>query len=952
MKYKITKRSKIILEILILLSASFCVINWFGGDYFIKTLDSLFGFNHTITEYYSLSMWKDVSAFGIGVANPNTVFLHIFLSITMNFFGLISGEKITFFLLVFFSMFSFWLFLYFVFSKKIKFSHSVARVISAIFYSFNPFSLSFFWWHHMLLIIFWIAVPIVILLLYKILTKNNPSFFYYFLLAASFLIFAPGMNPLTLFALSIILIIAISLFNLFKIVSFKSTIKRIVLSALTTLIVNLWYILPLFITAKKAYYISTTAANAEHIFLWTSKYSVMLNTIRLQGNKLIYLKYVNDYYYNWGPYFTQNPFFIVLTFIFPILALSSLLFVNRLKKKERKILVVFTFLLIIGIFLQKQAAEPFGWVTAQMLKLPFGDAFRNAYDKFAIITVFSYSVLLFFFTRSFIKVLRKKVGKRMVYALIVVLLLFGMYTYPFWTGDVAYSGGEYVPSHRVIIPEDYYEFGRFMDRLNYNKTFVRIAVLPTTWRGEAAYKWEKGIQPNSDPLLQYFLKPKYSIIQFARSNSYGNRIMETLKNSLEPYNENMSKFVKILADFGTEYIVFHKDWDDNFIRSLPNTEYYESLISSYSYLSTLNGENYWSFDGNNSYITIKNVENLDQKGFDLELLFIPELQHLKMGSSKEAIQNIVKVGESFCIKFVEKKTDKGNSTYIYMDFSTIEGYRWTSTIGVDYVRNLSTPPLKLYVHYDTIANKIFVKVNDVLYNVKVYQTGGVEGNIAPLDLKKNTIKICSKGLKGVEGFREGVFYLYLNSGGINLTVSPTTPYPSENIEIENVYVSRFWSDNVQIEKIFENEKLMVFHIHNSTPIITKINASSTHIKDFVRINPSLWKVKVNATKSFMLSFAEAYDPLWEVRIYKDGKKLDVVNPIPLYSAINGFWINETGNLTVEIRYTLQDWFEISFLISIATLLSCTGYLLYDWKKDDERIKMIKSKIYTILKKKK
>ena len=52
----------------------------------------------------------------------------------------------------------------------------------------------------------------------------------------------------------------------------------------------------------------------------------------------------------------------------------------------------------------------------------------------------------------------------------------------------------------------------------------------------------------------------------------------------------------------------------------------------------------------------------------------------------------------------------------------------------------------------------------------------------------------------------------------------------------------------------------------------------------------------------MLSFAEAYDPLWEARVCNDGKLVEKVRLIPLYSVINGFWINETGELEIIIRY--------------------------------------------------
>ncbi|RLI84816.1 MAG: hypothetical protein DRO98_08150, partial [Archaeoglobales archaeon] len=66
--------------------------------------------------------------------------------------------------------------------------------------------------------------------------------------------------------------------------------------------------------------------------------------------------------------------------------------------------------------------------------------------------------------------------------------------------------------------------------------------------------------------------------------------------------------------------------------------------------------------------------------------------------------------------------------------------------------------------------------------------------------------------------------------------------------------------------------------------------------------------------------------------------------IPLYSVINGFWVNETGNLEIVIRYTPQDWFELGLKISGLTFIDCISYLFYDrrrekgdrWAKEIER----------------
>ncbi len=114
-----------------------------------------------------------------------------------------------------------------------------------------------------------------------------------------------------------------------------------------------------------------------------------------------------------------------------------------------------------------------------------------------------------------------------------------------------------------------------------------------------------------------------------------------------------------------------------------------------------------------------------------------------------------------------------------------------------------------------------------------------------------------------------------------------------------------------------------------------VNETPAIVSNYTKRNPTLYKVKVDAQKPFMLSFAESYDPLWYARIDKiNGKavKSDSIRPVPLYSVINGFWINQTGDLDITIEYEPQKWFYVGAIISITTLLACIGYLVYDWRK--------------------
>jgi hypothetical protein len=143
---------------------------------------------------------------------------------------------------------------------------------------------------------------------------------------------------------------------------------------------------------------------------------------------------------------------------------------------------------------------------------------------------------------------------------------------------------------------------------------------------------------------------------------------------------------------------------------------------------------------------------------------------------------------------------------------------------------------------------------------------------------------------------------------------------------------------LEIKPLSDNAKLDVLWLYSTETNQTidqlfEIKENPAKIISYEKINPTLWKVKVNATKPFILSFAEAYDPLWEARVYKDGRKVETVKSIPLYSVINGFWINETGNLEITIRYKPQDWFEIGLMISATTFIGCVGYLFYDWRRE-------------------
>ncbi|MEM4610822.1 MAG: hypothetical protein QW190_08035, partial [Thermoproteota archaeon] len=129
------------------------------------------------------------------------------------------------------------------------------------------------------------------------------------------------------------------------------------------------------------------------------------------------------------------------------------------------------------------------------------------------------------------------------------------------------------------------------------------------------------------------------------------------------------------------------------------------------------------------------------------------------------------------------------------------------------------------------------------------------------------------------------------------------------------------------------------------------NEVGREVLNYTKVNPTLWKARVNASKPFILSFSESYDSSWEARVYKNGKLVEKVSPIPLYGIINGFPINATGeNVEIVIRYIPQDWFEIGLAVSGLAFTFCILYLFYDWRrsKGDRWVKKLEGRLKTRL----
>jgi len=191
---------------------------------------------------------------------------------------------------------------------------------------------------------------------------------------------------------------------------------------------------------------------------------------------------------------------------------------------------------------------------------------------------------------------------------------------------------------------------------------------------------------------------------------------------------------------------------------------------------------------------------------------------------------------------------------------------------------------------DNISTNTSIKTSNISLKGKGSELNWVYSNNTYLDRGKYEIRIYSDSQTDLDS----VIIYSLNSNARGIPDSGTSTI------IDKKY-------NETIEDLFNT---------NDVPPLAQVS-------EYKKVNPTKHLIKIsNATKPYLLSFAESYDPLWIAHIENNNSK---VTNVPLYSMINGFYINKTGDYNLTIEYHPQKWFIEGVIVSIASLIIIIGY---------------------------
>ena len=419
-----------------------------------------------------------------------------------------------------------------------------------------------------------------------------------------------------------------------------------------------------------------------------------------------------------------------------------------------------------------------------------------------------------------------------------------------------------------------------IEKLQDGKTQVKVNVLSTSTAKKSTITTDF-IKVDDSAFLNYYVKLVTKEIEYLRSN-------------VRYYDENKNLILKdnfFPGNSGT----FQKEFETSY-RTPPKTEY---IMVEFSV-------NPFHPERDSSYVIEELVVNQRYNSIFYDKKFQSknlDSQKIKLIDNNETIfvqGNSLKKIETFPIPVTDN---------LMLNFS----------ININ-AENIDLISSKVFYLNDSIT----VQEDKLANNQEFLQLSPESSAYTNLDLLKNseyTIAVKARNCEKCENiqikignaFKEFAFkddmnnfqWLYLTS---NLTKGDTVLSISSKgeIHLDSVYVYSDSFEGEDLSKLFKVTK--------------NFDAKITYNE----INPTLFQVGLTNNEPFMLAFAEEYDPLWRAII--NGKEYA---PIPLFSTINGFWIEDGSTKEIKIEYSPQKWYYFGIVITLSTLFFSIIYSI--WK---------------------
>ena len=263
--------------------------------------------------------------------------------------------------------------------------------------------------------------------------------------------------------------------------------------------------------------------------------SSLLNMFRMLWPLVFLPPYIPSIFQN----YVTNPLLTILSYLVPILATSSLYFVQKARLYDRKLVISFMLLLLLSLLLVGGSRVPgLSEVQRLILNQPFlSMAFRNVFTKVGLVMAISTSFLTGWTVEQL--PLCKHSRKWIVFGLTGVIC--GSF-FTFWNGNFLNM------NYKVAIPSSY---ARIAENLNQDPDQYRVLELPYFESNNfKSYKWGYSGAYGVLPLM--VKRPIMNNMQGQPSERWPSEAINTNDESL---------LQSLLLLFNIRKVVFHKDAD-------------------------------------------------------------------------------------------------------------------------------------------------------------------------------------------------------------------------------------------------------------------------------------------------------------------------------------------------------------------------------------------------------
>lgn len=890
LKKSVKELKKEKLALIGILIMSLIIIKWFRGNEIINSNDANWPITPQADFIRSTFSWWNR---GLGFSNVRGLALGPLFTFPQAMFSSFGfpiqiSQEIIFYCLLSISGISMYFLMRRIILEGRSFS-TASSLVSANLYMFNMFVLQII---YQPLLITWLYLYALLPLIFLFFIKSLEHKRYIAVLGILFFLASPTGDNITDYISLVLLIIIYVVFSAL----FLKRNKGLINITLTTIyaagifiLVNAFWLIPSIILSLQEYSqwlleiggsVILSYTNFGEMFRFLGWWSFTAN---YKGSP--YFPYYSVYY---------SIGFIIIGYLIPLLAFSSLL----LSKKSTYTLF-FTLVGLIGLFFQKGEIPPLAAINTWLYThIPGFLAFDG--PKFFILYVISIAALLGISLQALLERLHnnfKLTKSKLLIIVILFLLIINIYAFPFWTGEIYPSyQNSVLPSAHIRIPSYYIQLADYINNQTGN---FKILGLPEYEGGVSLwvpYTWGYlGIDPLFHYLNNAYLLP----------NNYQGGMYTLLYQTIK--QENIPYLISLASLLGVKYIIVRNDVNISFYGNTISPQIITKLLqnqSGISYVRSFGELDLYEINesSNQEIYAATNVISVNQLNL---------LPYLSNDHESFAVNSLILVNQilpenvnTSAIKFLLYSASNISLNVLNGNNDPIN---WSNFVAGDYEARYY-PGWKGVVDTNGQGSNdmlIFGSTNECPYIFPSFSNNGWAAfNSTLVYLKTGNTSLVITGISSSGGSSDAkVVGVWWMTGWLGMSTRLIT-FP--------IVIPPHQNTIIQINQELNNLTLDVM------PQISNVlfTGNIPHIK-FKEINPTYYLVHVNSTQPFFIIFGESYAPQWIS--YLNGKQLPDHMVADGYA--NAWYVNNTGALTIKIRYEPQQVFMVSSIISAITLLA-------------------------------